>query len=61
MSKQFYCVLGLIASVLSAGTAAAGFWPEAVQPYFLTAGVVGVVVSAWLSKSPINHDNSGGA
>lgn len=55
MSKNTYCVIGLVACVLTVGTAVAGFWPVAAQPYFQSAGALGAAVSLWLMKPPIDH------
>lgn len=56
MSKQFYCVLGLIACILTAvGSVAGAFGPKA-QPYLVTAAAVGTAVTTWLMRSPLNHD-----
>jgi len=58
MSKQFYCILSLVACILTAGSAVAGFWPDALQPYFMTGSAVGVAISTWMMRSPLNHDDA---
>lgn len=58
MSKQAYCVIGLIACVLAVGSGVADFWPLALRPYFQTAGAVGAAISLWLMKPPIDHDSN---
>jgi H+/Cl- antiporter ClcA len=56
MSKQFYCVLGLVACILTAlGSVAGAFGPTA-GPYLTAGAAVGTAITTWLMRSPLNHE-----
>jgi hypothetical protein len=57
MSKNAVCILGLVASIASAIADQANTFPTSWGHWITLAGLIGASVTAWLAKSPINHDD----